>query len=141
MPKVLSETGVEIEYFPIRVNEKILLNIASGIYSSPAGAIKELVNNAFDADAKQVVISTGYPYFDEMCIYDTGQGISLERFKMAMVSIGNSMKDTIDPYRVTQKYKRPIIGRLGIGLMADTSFATRRWLNLNCQVPKPSSWL
>ena len=126
MPKVQSEMGLEIEYLPIRVNEKILLNIGGGIYSSLAGAIKELVNNAFDADAEQVVISTGYPYFDEMRIYDTGQGMSLERFKMAMVSIGNSMKDTIDPYRVTQKYKRPIIGRLGIGLMAFYHDVTRR---------------
>lgn len=118
MIKELSDISAKIEYLPIRVNEKILLNIGGGIYSSPAGAIKELVNNAFDADAEQVVISTGYPYFDEIQVMDTGQGMSLERFKMAMVSIGNSMKDTIDPYRVTQKYKRPIIGRLGIGLMA-----------------------
>ncbi|MGB0384311.1 MAG: ATP-binding protein [Ardenticatenaceae bacterium] len=118
MSKELSEMGLEVEYLPIRVNEKILLNIGGGVYSSPAGAIKELVNNAFDADAEQVVISTGYPFFDEIQVMDTGQGMSLERFKMAMVSIGNSMKDTIDPYRVTQKYKRPIIGRLGIGLMA-----------------------
>jgi hypothetical protein len=44
--------------------------------------------------------------------------MSLERFKMALTSVGNSMKDTIDQRRLTKKYKRPIIGRLGIGLMA-----------------------
>ena len=118
MSEELSGVDFEVEYLPIRVNEKILLEIGGGIYSSVAGAIKELVNNAFDADAEQVVISTGYPYFDEIQVLDTGHGMSLERFKMAMVSIGNSMKDTIDPSRVTNKHKRPIIGRLGIGLMA-----------------------
>ena len=118
MSEELSGVDFEVEYLPIRVNEKILLEIGGGIYSSVAGAIKELVNNAFDADAEQVVISTGYPYFDEIQVLDTGHGMSLERFKMAMVSIGNSMKDTIDPSRVTSKHKRPIIGRLGIGLMA-----------------------
>ena len=118
MSEELSELGVEIHYLPIRVNEKILLHLGRGIYPSVAAAIKELVHNAFDADAKQVVISTGYPAFDEIQILDTGHGMSLERFKMALVSIGNSMKDTIDESRVTKKYKRPIIGRLGIGLMA-----------------------
>jgi hypothetical protein len=114
-----SEVGVEaIDYLPIKVNEKILLHLGGGIYSSLAAAMKELVNNAFDADAKQVIISTGYPDFNEMRIFDTGHGMSLERFKMALVSIGNSMKDTIDESRITKQYKRPIIGRLGIGLMA-----------------------
>ena len=114
-----SEVGVEaIDYLPIKVNEKILLHLGGGIYSSFAAAMKELVNNAFDADAKQVVISTGYPDFNEMRVFDNGHGMSLERLKMALVSIGNSMKDTIDAPRITKQYKRPIIGRLGIGLMA-----------------------
>ncbi|MGB0386374.1 MAG: hypothetical protein ACPGWR_16305 [Ardenticatenaceae bacterium] len=32
--------------------------------------------------------------------------------------IGSSLKETIEPSRVTPTYKRPIIGRFGIGLMA-----------------------
>ncbi|MGB0388036.1 MAG: ATP-binding protein [Ardenticatenaceae bacterium] len=118
MSEQLSESGFEIQYLPIKVNEKILLHIGRGIYPSVAGVIKELVHNAFDADAEQVVISTGYPYFEEIRVFDTGHGMSLERFKMALTSVGNSMKDTIDQRRTTKKYKRPIIGRLGIGLMA-----------------------
>ena len=117
MSEELSE-DFEIQYLPIKVNEKILLHIGRGIYPSVAGAIKELVYNAFDADAEQVVISMGYPYFDKIRVLDTGHGMSLERFKMALASVGNSMKDTIDQRRITKKYKRPIIGRLGIGLMA-----------------------
>lgn len=118
MSEQLSESGFDIQYLPIKVNEKILLHIGRGIYPSVAGVIKELVHNAFDADAEQVVISTRYPYFDEIRVFDTGHGMSLERFKMALTSVGNSMKDTIDQRRLTKKYKRPIIGRLGIGLMA-----------------------
>lgn len=114
----LSEVDVDIQYLPIKVNEKILLHIGRGIYPSVADVIKELVHNAFDADAERVVISTDYPAFDEIRVFDTGHGMSLERFKMAVTSIGNSMKDTIDQRRLTKKYKRPIIGRLGIGLMA-----------------------
>lgn len=118
MSAELSEVDVDIQYLPIKVNEKILLHIARAIYPSVADVIKELVHNAFDADAERVVISTDYPDFDEIRVLDTGHGMSLERFKMAVTSIGNSMKDTIDQRRLTKKYKRPIIGRLGIGLMA-----------------------
>jgi hypothetical protein len=118
MSAELSEVDVDIQYLPIKVNEKILLHIARGIYPSVADVIKELVHNAFDADAERVVISTDYPAFDEIRVFDTGHGMSLERFKMALTSIGNSMKDTILKRRLTKKYKRPIIGRLGIGLMA-----------------------
>jgi len=117
MLEEFSELGLEVHYLPIRVNEKILLHLGAGSYPSVAGVIKELVNNAFDADAEQVIISIGYSNFDEIRVFDTGVGMSLERFKMALVSIGNSMKDTIDQRRVTKKFRRPIIGRFGIGLI------------------------
>jgi DNA mismatch repair ATPase MutL len=64
MSEELSELDFEIQYLPIKVNEKILLHIGRGIYPSVAGVIKELVYNAFDADAEQVVIYMGDPYFE-----------------------------------------------------------------------------
>ena len=42
----------------------------------------------------------------------------LSRFKLAMRNIGSSLKGTLEPDRKSKKYKRPIIGHLGIGLMA-----------------------
>lgn len=66
----LSEVDVDIQYLPIKVNEKILLHIGRGIYPSVADVIKELVHNAFDADAERVVISTDYPEFNEIQVLD-----------------------------------------------------------------------
>ena len=34
---------------PIRVSKKILADVSSGIYRTPANALKEIVSNAFDA--------------------------------------------------------------------------------------------
>lgn len=107
-----------VEYVPIRVTAGILLHIGAGIYQSVAGAIKELVSNAYDADSTQVVISTNYPRFDEMVIVDNGSGMTPKRFTQAMRSIGSSLKAVLDEERQTPKYKRPVIGHLGIGLMA-----------------------
>lgn len=107
-----------LEYVPIKVTAGILLHIGSGIYHSLAGALKELVNNSYDADAREVAISTDYPRFDEFTVVDNGSGMSADRFKQAMSIIGSSLKSLVDTRRITPIYKRPIIGQLGIGFMA-----------------------
>ena len=108
------------EYVPIKVTSGILLHIGAGIYSSVAGAIKELVSNAFDADATRVVISTGYPELESIQVTDNGTGMSAADFRKAMASIGTSLKRPLQSVKWTTKYNRPIIGMLGIGLMALT---------------------
>ena len=40
------------------------------------------------------------------------------RFRQALQSIGSSLKGTLEPGRITPIHKRPIIGKLGIGIMA-----------------------
>ena len=108
----------QVEYVPIKVTAGILLYIGAGIYNSIAGAIKELVSNSFDADAINVIISTNYPNFNEIRVVDDGIGMSSVRLKQAMQTIGSSLKGTIEPGRISKGYNRPIIGHLGIGLMA-----------------------
>ncbi|MGB0386375.1 MAG: ATP-binding protein [Ardenticatenaceae bacterium] len=62
------------EYIPLKVSAGVLLQIGAGIYSSVAAAFKELVSNAFDADASELTISTDVPRFEEMKIVDDGPG-------------------------------------------------------------------
>lgn len=116
--KSLNHQETLVEYIPLKVSAGVLLQIGAGIYNSVAAAFKELVSNAFDADTSAVTILTDYPRFEQMKIVDDGSGMTAQRAKIAMQMIGTSLKGTIDPIRVTPKYKRPIIGRLGIGLMA-----------------------
>jgi histidine kinase/DNA gyrase B/HSP90-like ATPase len=105
-------------YVPIKVTTGILLHIGAGIYQSVAGALKELVSNSYDADATEVVISTDYPNFSEIKVVDNGDGMTATRLIQAMATVGSSLKVTLDRKRRTPEYKRPIIGKLGIGLMA-----------------------
>lgn len=105
----------------IVVSSKILGHISSGIYRSASGAIKELVSNAFDANATRVAITTNWPSFDIMACRDNGSGMALEKFHQIMTGgIGDSTKrvyQTGDTFDETPGLNRPIIGWLGIGML------------------------
>lgn len=103
----------------IRVDATTIAQLSLGLYRSTATAFKELVNNAYDADATVVRIDTNYPEFDFISCVDDGTGMPLDQFRRFFKDegIGSCIKrkggkDT------TNIYKRPIIGRLGIGMLA-----------------------
>ncbi len=110
------QNPIEPKYVPhpLRVSGKIVKQISTGIYRSPGNSIKELVSNAFDADASNVYVLTGKPSFDTFRIYDDGDGMSANEFTSTMQRIGASVKM---PGERTKK-GRPVIGRIGIGLLA-----------------------
>lgn len=117
--------GRDFHQIPIKVTSGVLLHIGAGIYSSVAGAIKELVSNSFDADATRVVISTDFPRFEKVTVVDNGAGMTTVQFEKAMQSIGSSLKRVLQPSDFTLIFKRPLIGHLGIGLMALTQVCGR----------------
>jgi hypothetical protein len=100
----------------IKVHKKALVHLSRGLYRSPASALKELVSNAWDANATSVIINTGYPNFLQLSVQDNGVGFTREQFRDLMEGgIGNSEKR---PAEQTLKFHRPTIGRLGIGMLA-----------------------
>ncbi|MBV9199236.1 MAG: ATP-binding protein [Alphaproteobacteria bacterium] len=77
--------------------------------------MRELVSNAWDANATQVIIDTNHPNFFQLVIEDKGEGFSREDFETLMGGgIGNSTKRTQAP---KLNWGRPTIGRLGIGML------------------------
>jgi hypothetical protein len=99
----------------IVVHEKALAHLSRGLYRSPASALRELVSNAWDANAETVEINTNYPLFLRLGVTDNGDGFSRESFEHLMSgNIGNSEKR---PTHIELKYGRPLIGRLGIGML------------------------
>lgn len=110
------------ERIPINVAVSVLADISLGIYRTPANALKELVSNAFDADATRVVISTGFPYFHTMTCRDNGHGMSSGEFEDIMTKIGGSIKRKEGQH--TDK-GRPIIGKIGIGILAVAQICKR----------------
>jgi len=99
----------------INVSAAIIADISSGIYRTPANALKELISNSFDADATKVIVTTGYPNFEVMTVSDNGNGMSVEEFEDYMQHIGGSFKRI---GTTVASRKRPVIGKLGIGILS-----------------------
>lgn len=113
MNNIVSTKGI------IRVADITLAQLSRGLYRSTATAFKELVNNAYDADATIVRIDTNYPAFDFISCIDNGTGMPLEEFErfFSKEGIGSCIKRKGNK-DTTDIYGRPIIGRLGIGMLA-----------------------
>jgi hypothetical protein len=103
----------------IRVADITLAQLSRGLYKSTASVFKELVSNAHDADATEVNINTNYPQFDFISCVDNGTSMTLEEFLryFSAEGIGSCIKRKHNK-DVTDIYKRPIIGKLGIGMLA-----------------------
>jgi len=97
----------------MKVGSQILRLLSEGIYSSPANSIKELISNAFDADATKVEIR-----FDEneLIVKDDGLGMDYADFDEDFTYISRSRKR--EKGSLTKVYKRPIIGFIGIGFIS-----------------------
>jgi len=99
----------------IKVNEKALAHLSRGLYRSPASALRELISNAWDANTHVVRIDTNYPFFYQLAIEDDGVGFTRRDFEQLMEGgVGNSTKR---PQKLKLVNDRPVIGRLGIGLL------------------------
>jgi hypothetical protein len=102
---------------PVKLAAKVIGHISQGMYRTPAGAVKELISNAYDAGASYAKIHTGFPRFDFFSCEDDGDGISSEEFiKLMNGGIGDSKKQTVG--HLIGKNGRPLIGRLGVGLLS-----------------------
>jgi len=76
----------------LEADELVLARITEGIYRQPASALRELVSNAYDADATEVVILTDAPRFSHITVRDNGIGFSPEVLTHLVKHIGGSAK-------------------------------------------------
>ena len=60
---------------PMSVSSQIIEHLSKGLYDNPLKAIRELVSNAFDADAKRVTIRAK-PNLKRITITDDGVGMN-----------------------------------------------------------------
>ena len=103
-----------MEYLPVTVDKSHLITIGERLYSESIDLIRELVNNAYDADATEVDIKMT----DEVIeVKDNGTGMDREGLKQYF-NIGSPEK--------LLKAKSPLfhrdrIGQFGIGKFASLS--------------------
>jgi hypothetical protein len=111
----------------LRTDERVIARITDGIYRQPASALRELIFNAYDADAQSVSIQTDAPRFSQIVVQDDGNGMTLDVLEHLVHHIGGSPKRTkigidlgiADPHN--QRFSpggRWLIGKIGIGLFS-----------------------
>ncbi len=95
----------------ITVDKSHLITIGEQLYSRRVELIRELINNAYDADATEVWVEVKA---DRLVIKDNGLGMSHAGLKQYF-NIGSPEKKARGKSR---KYKRELIGQFGIGKFA-----------------------
>jgi len=131
-----SETSHEPVETILATDERVLARITDGIYRQPSSALRELISNAYDADATEVVILTDAPRFGQIAVRDNGQGLTPEVLEHLVGHIGGSAKRSEEGKDLgvtaadNEDYSpggRKLIGKLGIGLFSVAQF-TRHFL-------------
>ena len=119
--------GGEAVQAELAANQRIIARVTDGIYREPWAAFRELVANAYDADATHVVVETGAPEFDQITVRDDGIGMSADTLEYIIKNIGSSSKrrafgaelNTVQAGDSERSPAgRPLIGKIGIGLFA-----------------------
>lgn len=111
----------------LRTDDRVLARITDGIYRQPSSALRELISNAYDADATEVYIDTDAPRYSRVEIRDNGLGMDEEALSRLIHHIGGSSKRTSlgkdigttsedDP--TLSPGGRRLIGKIGIGLFS-----------------------
>ncbi|CAD7713577.1 DNA mismatch repair protein MutL [Xanthomonas hydrangeae] len=117
----------------LQASDRVIARVTDGIYREPASALRELISNAWDADATQVTILTDAPRFGRVYVRDDGNGMSFDTLSHLVKNIGGSAKrsakgeelgvtgDDVDK----SPGGRQLIGKIGIGLFSISQLARR----------------
>lgn len=110
--------GEQTLALPVTVDKSHIVTIGERLYGESIELIRELVNNAYDADATRVDINVSDK---QIVVEDNGNGMSLEGLKQYF-NIGS-------PYKRKQKksprFERDMIGQFGIGKFASLAACRR----------------
>ena len=126
-----SDTPVETI---LKTNKRILSRVTDGIYRRPGSAIRELLSNAYDADATEVIIKTDRPRFSRITVDDNGIGMSRDALVHLIYNVGGSAKRsstgvelgiTNSENPVLSPGGRRLIGNIGIGLFSIAQLTRR----------------
>lgn len=121
------EASGEVTTDTLRTDDRVLARISDGIYRHPSSALRELIANAYDADASIVHVRTDAPRFRELSIRDDGYGMDKATLVHLVHHIGGSAKrtQTGSELGITNQQDpslspngRKLIGKIGIGLFS-----------------------
>lgn len=111
----------------LTTNDRVIARVTDGIYRQPGSAIRELIANAYDADATWVSVKTDAPKFSRITIEDNGTGMTPDAVIYLLHNIGGSAKRTEQGQDLgiasaadatMSPGGRKLIGKLGIGIFS-----------------------
>ena len=105
---------ISMEYLPVTVDKSHLITIGERLYSESIELIRELVNNAYDADATEVDIKITDESIE---VKDNGVGMDREGLRQYF-NIGSPEKIVKNKSPI---FHRDLIGQFGIGKFASLS--------------------
>lgn len=105
--------------YQMTLSLNVLRHLGLGLYSNVAAVLSEVVANAWDADAEHVYISID-PDEKRVTIQDDGHGMSMDdaNHKYLLVGYERRKEEALTP-----TFKRPVMGRKGIGKLSLFSIA------------------
>lgn len=108
----------ETSYLTITVDKSHIITIGERLYEQSIELIRELVNNAYDADATRVDVTVSDR---EIVVADNGEGMDLEGLKQYF-NVGSDEKLA---HPISPRFGRSRIGQFGIGKFASLAAASR----------------
>ena len=108
----------EASHLTITVDKSHILSLGERLYEQSIELIRELVNNAYDADATRVEVTVSGK---EIVVSDNGEGMDLGGLEQYF-NVGSDEK-LLHP--ISLRFKRDRIGQFGIGKFASLAAASR----------------
>lgn len=105
--------------YKINIDKKVLRLLGAQLYGDTPSIISELVQNAYDADAKAVWITINTTLPNTIVVQDNGIGMTPDEINSRFLNIGQDRRST---YPVSPN-GRKVLGRKGIGKLAVFSLA------------------
>jgi hypothetical protein len=117
-PEGAAAMSNESSHLTITVDKSHIISLGERLYEQSIELIRELVNNAYDADATRVDVTVSGK---EIVVADNGEGMDLAGLKQYF-NVGSDIK-LLHPK--SPRFKRDRIGQFGIGKFASLAAASR----------------
>lgn len=98
----------------------VIESLGINLYSNAAAVLSELVANAYDADATEITINWKQGN-QKIVVADNGTGMNRDEINKRFLKVGYKKRD--NEGTASQKWKRPFMGRKGIGKLSVFSIA------------------
>ncbi|MCQ3814524.1 MAG: ATP-binding protein [Acidimicrobiia bacterium] len=127
------------EGYQLNISRLTIDKLGVRLYDRASAVVAELIANGYDADATHVTVSLPLgtqldnPYRDgqlwQIIVEDNGHGMSPEEAQSLFLDVGGDRRKRSKNGPRSPKFKRPVMGRKGIGKLAP--FGICRQIEIN----------